>query len=211
MRGRGPPGPPPPPGMRGPRGRGPPPPPGMPGARQAKPSVKMVPFHWKKLPVPKLPGSIWNDIPKTVVKHPPGWEEENLKLMAALDLAKMDVFNGTYPMHRTLSSLTLHKVWLASFDGHLSWLCAWAGGKRTAEIMDVFRLRQKERKKKEKKKEGEKVKVDLIDGKRQTNLAIALNQFKTGGRPMESKEIVEAIKSTDSNVFGKNGVDFIER
>jgi len=83
--------------------------------------------------------------------------------------------------------------------------------KRTQEIQDVFRLRQKERKKKEEHKAGEKVKVDLIDGKRQTNLAIALNQFKTGGRPMQPAEIVAAIKDTDTSFFGPQGIDFIER
>ena len=75
---------------------------------------------------------------------------------------------------------------------------------------DVFRLRQKTRKKKEPKK-GEKVKVDLIDGKRQTNLAIALNQFKRDGRAMEMSEIVDAIKNTELTAFGKNGIDFVVR
>lgn len=139
----------------------------------------MVPFHWKKLPAPKIPGTVWTDIPKIVINgdNAPGWAEkhpqsEGNTLMSALDLAKVDVLT-----------------------------------QRLQDVQDVFKLRQKVAKKKE-KKSGEKTKVELIDGKRQTNLLIALNQFKTDGKQLTNQDIWTAIRETDGD---KLNIDKLER
>lgn len=139
----------------------------------------MVPFHWKKLPPPKTPGTVWIDIPNIVINgdNAPGWAEkhpqgEGKTLMSALDLGKVDVLTP-----------------------------------RLQDVQDVFKLRQKVAKKKESKQKGPP-KVELIDGKRQTNLLIALNQFKTDGKQLTNEDIWAAIKETDGD---KLNIDKLER
>jgi hypothetical protein len=140
----------------------------------------MVPFHWKKLPPPKLPGTVWIDLPNIVINgdNAPGWankhpQGEGNTLMAALDLGKVDVLTN-----------------------------------RLQDVQDVFKLRQNVAKKKEAKEKDSKPKVELIDGKRQTNLLIALNQFKTDGKQLSNEDIWAAIRETDSD---KLNVDKLER